>query len=1307
MAIPLQITGGQVSQFGPGDDLQLDTLLPRTGTTLTLGDGTSTVQVPGDLAITGTQTVGSTASFNGTVNLGDGTGDSINIGGGGADIVNLQNNLTVGAGAVSIGSGTTDYLLDLWLDVVAGSPADGTNDAVEIGANASRLVAGANALGVGTGNLTNSAPGNGDLQTVLEALDAAIGSATVSLQTAYQTGNTIDVTAANGSVALSNTTGADATDVLTLDVSGGATGNAAVLTDGTNTTNLNAGSVSNDGGNLSISTATNGAGAGFDIVSTAGDGTTQGGAITSTAGAGTASFGNGGAVLFQSGAGFGGAVTDAGGGGNASLLAGAGGDATASSGFGGQGGTLTLTAGAGGAGAADGGGGSGGEVNIAGGVAGASAGTPGAGGRVTINGGVDVSGGAPGDVEINTTANTGNVTIGNAVDNGNISLVGPTAISFTGGAGGPAFGITTDTPAAVASLTGTLVAAATNSVQQIDLAELTATIPTVAIYSVDGDPDTIVTANRGSFALDGSNGAAYLNTSAGATGTTWSQISTGAAVVTLQNAYEAGNTIDVTAAEGTVLLRNNTVADATVPLSIDRSPASGTVVAQSITLGSGVDATSVALSIDVSTSGAGAIVVTDGTNVLNVDEDSILGTASTVTMGAQGNAGGAGQTARFQAGGGSTDGGNLQLAAGAATSGDGGSVTISGGNSSAAGVGGNITLNAGAPSDVAQAGGNISLNAGAATTSGAGGDVNINAGSTDTGSAGSITLLGGTGTGATATGGRVTVAAGAGTGATADGGELDLQGGSGNAVGGTGGNVNITGGSGNVDGDINMGVTNTTNINIGDIGLPGNVVLRAGGTTDISFGARGGTITLNEVGDTTLDGGFTATSIIGALNELLGAAGGGSLQTAYDAGNTIDVDNANSVTIRGNAAGAVTPLVIEHQVATNGVEVTDNTNTLLIRQNTVLSDNNPTFGGANNVAGAGASATFRAGDGSTTGGVVNVLGGTGTAGGGGNVLVGGGSGTSSGGNLTLNGGAASAAFGPGGDININGGGAGSSGQGGEIRLLGGQGDTVAGPITIEGGSSQSVGSQGATVTIFGGTPLASAANTTGGLVNIEGGAGNATNGTGGAVTIDGGSGGTTAGAILIGDQSADLITIGNTIMPNDLSLRTNLDINLTARGSTIQVNEAGDTSLDGSFTATSIVGALNELATGAISAQTTIDVPIENGVTIAAGDIVASGTTAGRVELFNANANTNGGFIGIATVGGTGDAGGTVSATIAVAGRVTGLSGLSQGAVFASSAGTGAPTSTAPSGVGNLSFRVGYAYSATEMVIHAGEGTVL
>ena len=65
--------------------------------------------------------------------------------------------------------------------------------------------------------------------------------------------------------------------------------------------------------------------------------------------------------------------------------------------------------------------------------------------------------------------------------------------------------------------------------------------------------------------------------------------------------------------------------------------------------------------------------------------------------------------------------------------------------------------------------------------------------------------------------------------------------------------------------------------------------LRVGSSADITFDARGMTtpITLNQTGDTDLSG-FTATSIIGALNELQAAvSAAGDLQNTYTAGENL------------------------------------------------------------------------------------------------------------------------------------------------------------------------------------------------------------------------------------------------------------------------------------------------------------------------------------------------------------------------------------------------------------------------------------
>ena len=129
----------------------------------------------------------------------------------------------------------------------------------------------------------------------------------------------------------------------------------------------------------------------------------------------------------------------------------------------------------------------------------------------------------------------------------------------------------------------------------------------------------------------------------------------------------------------------------------------------------------------------------------------------------------------------------------------------------------------------------------------------------------------------------------------------------------------------------------------------------------------------------------------------------------------------------------------------------------------------------------------------------------------------------------------------------------------------------------------------------------------------------------------------------------------------------------------------------------------------AVGVQGTVitEIPIENGVTIAPGDCVASGATLGRCTQMNANADALPDFLGTAIAGGTGNAGGTVVARVATSGRVTdGGAAFAQGALYAPD-GTGRPTSAPPANAGDLVFRVGFAYSATEYAIQPGEGVVL
>lgn len=117
-------------------------------------------------------------------------------------------------------------------------------------------------------------------------------------------------------------------------------------------------------------------------------------------------------------------------------------------------------------------------------------------------------------------------------------------------------------------------------------------------------------------------------------------------------------------------------------------------------------------------------------------------------------------------------------------------------------------------------------------------------------------------------------------GATDNGLNSTIRGGPGGSTSGNGGNVALIGGT-PVEGD-GGSVTLTGANGVGTNQDGGDVIVAAGAATgsgapgDITFAARGsGAIPFNESGQETLSG-FTATSIVGALNELNSGGGGGA-----------------------------------------------------------------------------------------------------------------------------------------------------------------------------------------------------------------------------------------------------------------------------------------------------------------------------------------------------------------------------------------------------------------------------------------------
>lgn len=156
------------------------------GSTTGGNDGTFTIlTVPGPTSVTYSNASGAAEAFPGTWSI-------------------------AGVGKVSIGSSVTDYLQALWLQAVNNNGPNA--DAYRL--NASGTNAGAYSIGIDPSLLTHVSGSSTDLMTALDELDYAISSATGTLQTSYEAGNTIAVTAGQGIIDFSNDTSGDSTTVL-------------------------------------------------------------------------------------------------------------------------------------------------------------------------------------------------------------------------------------------------------------------------------------------------------------------------------------------------------------------------------------------------------------------------------------------------------------------------------------------------------------------------------------------------------------------------------------------------------------------------------------------------------------------------------------------------------------------------------------------------------------------------------------------------------------------------------------------------------------------------------------------------------------------------------------------------------------------------------------------------------------------------------------------------------------------------------------------------------------------------------------
>jgi len=116
------------------------------------------------------------------------------------------------------------------------------------------------------------------------------------------------------------------------------------------------------------------------------------------------------------------------------------------------------------------------------------------------------------------------------------------------------------------------------------------------------------------------------------------------------------------------------------------------------------------------------------------------------------------------------------------------------------------------------------------------------------------------------------------------------------------------------DVDILFSADGATNFDAKTISIDATGVanLNAGASSDLTLGARGATITLNESGDTTLDGAFTATSIIGALNEVKGEVvaeslwdRAASILSPQNAGDGLSIDATVAISLESDVSSSL------------------------------------------------------------------------------------------------------------------------------------------------------------------------------------------------------------------------------------------------------------------------------------------------------------------------------------------------------------------------------------------------------------------
>lgn len=172
MAKAIKLDTGVFKNFVGGDNLEVNGILPLSGTAIAIGGSGDTVTIPGNLVVQGTEII------QGGTTIGDATSDTIGF------VARVNTDFIPSTNATSsLGTPGLGWK-DLWMDV--GGTARKLNDTTPASP-------GAGTVGLGTTGFTNFTPASGNVYEGFKAVDAKF--TTVDAAIAAISGSTFVLTA--------------------------------------------------------------------------------------------------------------------------------------------------------------------------------------------------------------------------------------------------------------------------------------------------------------------------------------------------------------------------------------------------------------------------------------------------------------------------------------------------------------------------------------------------------------------------------------------------------------------------------------------------------------------------------------------------------------------------------------------------------------------------------------------------------------------------------------------------------------------------------------------------------------------------------------------------------------------------------------------------------------------------------------------------------------------------------------------------------------------------------------------------------